>query len=51
MLVGVLLKRRSCKKPSLLWVFKNVVTYKQSGNVIFEDNSGNVEEIKKKIEN
>jgi uncharacterized protein (DUF1697 family) len=30
--------------------FQNVATYKQSGNVIFEADSENVEEIKKKIE-
>jgi uncharacterized protein (DUF1697 family) len=29
--------------------FQNVATYKQSGNVIFETNSTNVEELKKKI--
>ncbi|MGD0450086.1 MAG: DUF1697 domain-containing protein [Candidatus Bathyarchaeia archaeon] len=30
--------------------FRNVLTYKQSGNVIFEACSGSAEEIKKKIE-
>ena len=30
--------------------FQNVSTYRQSGNVIFEESSENVEEIKKKIE-
>ena len=52
---GINVGGRSVKKEKLQEAFnslgfQNVATYKQSGNVIFEIDSGSVEEIKKKIE-
>ncbi len=52
---GINVGGRSVKKDKLQQAFislgfQNVSTFKQSGNVIFESDSGNVEEITKKIE-
>jgi len=52
---GINVGGRSVKKERLQEVFsslgfQNVITFKQSGNVIFESKSANAEEIKAKIE-
>jgi uncharacterized protein (DUF1697 family) len=51
---GINVGGRTVKKEVLQQVFtslefQNVATYKQSGNVIFEANSDNMEELKKKL--
>ncbi len=48
-MAGALLRKRSRKKLSFAG-FSKCLTFKQSGNVIFEAEWRNVEEIKKKIE-
>jgi uncharacterized protein (DUF1697 family) len=46
---GRTVKKEVLQQAFIALEFQNVATYKQSGNVIFEANSANMEELKKKI--
>jgi uncharacterized protein (DUF1697 family) len=47
---GHIVKKDKLQEAFISSGFQNVVTYKQSGNVIFETSTTNIEEIKSKIE-
>ncbi len=47
---GHIVKKENLQEVFISSGFQNVVTYKQSGNVIFETSMANIEEIKSKLE-
>jgi uncharacterized protein (DUF1697 family) len=47
---GRVVKKEKLQEAFVSLGFQNVATYKQSGNVIFESNATNMEEIRSKIE-
>ena len=47
---GHIVKKEKLQEVFISSGFQNVVTYKQSGNVIFETSMANIEEIKSKLE-
>ena len=47
---GHVVKKEKLQEAFTSLGFQNISTYKQSGNVVFESDSGNIDEIKKKIE-
>ncbi len=47
---GHIVKKEHCRKPSNRWVFKRLLLFRQSGNVVFETQAEDTQELEKKIE-